>query len=108
MLTWVHFQVTYLQGSVDPYLRKDLAPRIVQLAERFAPDNVWFVETMLALFESAGDVIPPESLNNVLALVRNNFVWLVFLNPGGSQSSYLQIVRSLSEVLTATSVLRSI
>eukprot|EP00035_Acanthoeca_spectabilis_P034808 m.31001 g.31001 ORF g.31001 m.31001 type:complete len:1232 (-) comp6877_c0_seq1:65-3760(-) len=63
--------VGYLQGSVDPYLRKDLAPRIVQLAERFAPDNTWFVETMLALFESAGDVIPGESLNNVLALVAN-------------------------------------
>mmetsp|Transcript_23757 Transcript_23757/g.62092 ORF Transcript_23757/g.62092 Transcript_23757/m.62092 type:complete len:1254 (+) Transcript_23757:47-3808(+) len=63
--------VGYLQGSVDPYLRKDLAPRIVQLAERFAPDNLWFVETMLALFESAGDVIPGEALNNVLALIAN-------------------------------------
>lgn len=63
--------VTYLKSSVDPYLRKDLAPRIVQLAERFAPDNMWFVETMLALFEYAGDLISADTLNNLLALISN-------------------------------------
>lgn len=46
--------VSYLKSSVDPYLRKDLVPRIVQLAERFAPDNHWFLDTLIALFEHAG------------------------------------------------------
>ena len=31
--------VGYLSATVDPFLRKDLVPRIIQLAERFAPDN---------------------------------------------------------------------
>ena len=36
--------VGYLKSTVDMYLRKDLVPRIIQLADRFSPDNVWYVE----------------------------------------------------------------
>ena len=63
--------VAYTKGSVDPYLRKDLVPRIVQLAERFAPDNQWFLETMITLLEYAGDLVHKDTLNNLLSLIAN-------------------------------------
>jgi AP-4 complex subunit epsilon-1 len=63
--------VTYVQNSSDPYLRKELVPRIVQLAERFAPDNMWFLETMIALFKHAGDLVPDKTMNNMLMLIAN-------------------------------------
>ena len=63
--------VEYVKSSVDPYLRKDLVPRIVHLAERFAPNNQWYLETMIALFEYAGDLVPEDTLNNLLSLIAN-------------------------------------
>lgn len=63
--------VAYTKNSVDPYLRKDLVPRIVQLAERFAPDNQWFLETMITLLEYAGDLVHKDTLNNLLSLIAN-------------------------------------
>lgn len=63
--------IEYVKSSVDPYVRKDLVPRIVQIAERFAPDNQWFFETTVALFEHAGDLVPAETLNNLLGLIAN-------------------------------------
>eukprot|EP00040_Diaphanoeca_grandis_P011727 m.60127 g.60127 ORF g.60127 m.60127 type:complete len:1231 (-) comp22804_c1_seq1:183-3875(-) len=63
--------VSYTKLSVDPYLRKDLVPRIVQLAERYAPDSHWFLDTMVTLLEYAGDLIHRDALNNVLSLIAN-------------------------------------
>ena len=63
--------MAYLKSSVDPYLRKDLVPRIVGLAERFAPDNQWFLETAITLFEHAGDLVPAETFHSVLSLISN-------------------------------------
>ena len=59
----------YLRTTVDVFLRKDLVPRITQLAERFAPDNAWFVETMNTLFEIAGDLVQPEVAYNLMRLI---------------------------------------
>lgn len=61
--------LTYLRTTVDVFLRKDLVPRITQLAERFAPDNSWFVETMNALFEIAGNLVQPETAYNLMRLI---------------------------------------
>ena len=63
--------VEYLTNSVDPFLRKDLVPRVVQLAERFAPDNKWYVETMITLLENAGDLVTTETVNSMLMLISN-------------------------------------
>lgn len=43
--------ITYLRQTRDEYIRSDLVSRITQLAERFAPDNQWFLQTMNAVFE---------------------------------------------------------
>lgn len=61
--------LSYLRTTVDVFLRKDLVPRITQLAERFAPDNAWFVDTMNSLFEFAGDLVQPEVAFNLMRLI---------------------------------------
>eukprot|EP00045_Choanoeca_perplexa_P016505 m.223991 g.223991 ORF g.223991 m.223991 type:complete len:1020 (+) comp17278_c1_seq1:63-3122(+) len=61
--------VGYLKSTVDVYLRKDLVPRIIQLADRFSPDNVWYVETMNSLFRTAGDLVSSDIANNLMRLI---------------------------------------
>ena len=41
--------VAYLKSSVDIFLRKDLVPRIISLAERLAPSNIWCVALPVTL-----------------------------------------------------------
>lgn len=49
--------ITYLRQTRDEYIRSDLVARITQLAERFAPDNQWFLQTMNAVFELGKQII---------------------------------------------------
>ena len=37
----------YLQQATDQYLRAELVSRINQLAEKYAPSNQWFIQTMV-------------------------------------------------------------
>ena len=43
--------IGYLRQTRDEYIRADLVSKVTQLAERFAPDNIWFIQTMNAIFE---------------------------------------------------------
>ena len=43
--------VAYLHVTRDDYTKADLVGKVTQLAERFAPDNLWFIQTMNAVFE---------------------------------------------------------
>jgi hypothetical protein len=61
--------VSHLAAATDPYLRTDLVERITQAAERFAPSNAWYIETMLRAFELGGDLIKPDVAQNLLRLL---------------------------------------
>ncbi len=43
--------IAYLRLTTNEYVRSDLVAKITQLAERFAPDNQWFIQTMNVVFE---------------------------------------------------------
>ena len=43
--------IEYLRQTTDEYIQSDLVAKITQLAERFAPNNQWFLQTMNAIFE---------------------------------------------------------
>jgi len=59
----------FLETAVDKFLRQDLVTRISQLAERYAPDNIWFVRTMARVFELGGDLVEAEVAHNLLRLL---------------------------------------
>lgn len=59
----------HLRTSVDTHLRRELVQRITSLAERFAPNNEWYVSTMNDVFELGGDLVPAETAYNLMRLV---------------------------------------
>ena len=61
--------VAFLEQARDDAIREDVVGRISEVAERFAPDNEWFVETMTTVFRLGGDVVRPEAVQNFLGLM---------------------------------------
>ena len=50
----------------DEHIRADVATRVSELAERYAPDNHWFIDTMNRVFELAGDLVRPELADDLM------------------------------------------
>lgn len=63
---------TYLRNTTDVYLRTELVSRITQLAEKFSPNNGWFIDTMNDVFELGGKLVKPEVAHNVMKLVAES------------------------------------
>ncbi|XP_065066485.1 uncharacterized protein LOC135692305 [Rhopilema esculentum] len=61
--------IDYLRHSVDEYVRSDLVNRVTALAEKFAPDNEWFIETMNTVFELGGSLVRPQVAHNLMMLI---------------------------------------
>ncbi|KAL7554065.1 hypothetical protein ACHAWF_017454 [Thalassiosira exigua] len=59
----------FLRGSTDPYLRSDLTSKICTIAERFAPNNAWYVGTITELFKIAGDLVDAAVATNLMSLI---------------------------------------
>eukprot|EP00359_Climacostomum_virens_P008216 CAMPEP_0204903846 /NCGR_PEP_ID=MMETSP1397-20131031/4513_1 /ASSEMBLY_ACC=CAM_ASM_000891 /TAXON_ID=49980 /ORGANISM="Climacostomum Climacostomum virens, Strain Stock W-24" /LENGTH=781 /DNA_ID=CAMNT_0052072551 /DNA_START=1123 /DNA_END=3468 /DNA_ORIENTATION=+ len=55
--------------TLDTYLKADLVSKITELAERFAPDNHWYVEIMSETISIAGSQVSKEILNNYIRLL---------------------------------------
>jgi len=49
--------IQFLQTATDNFLRADLISRINQLAEKYAPSNEWFIDTMNEIFELSGQSV---------------------------------------------------
>lgn len=61
--------VLQLRQTTDVHFRTALVDRITQLAERYAPDNAWFITTMNYVFELGGDVVQVDTAHNLLRLI---------------------------------------
>ncbi|KAL7543085.1 hypothetical protein ACHAXR_013039 [Thalassiosira sp. AJA248-18] len=59
----------FLRGSTDPYLRTDLTQKICTIAERYAPNNAWYVRTITELFKIAGDLVDAAVSTNLMSLI---------------------------------------
>ncbi|ERE69898.1 AP-4 complex subunit epsilon-1 [Cricetulus griseus] len=83
----VQKMLEYLHQSKEEYIIINLVGKIAELAEKypllqldlfltldtFAPDNVWFIQTMNAVFSVGGDVMHPDILSNFLRLLAEGF-----------------------------------
>ena len=47
----------------------DICQKVSYLAETYAPSTLWYVETMIEMFEAAGDAIPVHAEHNLMKLV---------------------------------------
>ncbi|KAL9184430.1 hypothetical protein ACHAXT_002516 [Thalassiosira profunda] len=59
----------FLRGSTDPYLKSDLTTKVCTIAERYAPNNAWYVRTITELFKIAGDLVDPAVATNLTSLI---------------------------------------
>ncbi|XP_031227653.1 AP-4 complex subunit epsilon-1 isoform X2 [Mastomys coucha] len=69
----VQKMLEYLHQSKEEYIVINLVGKIAELAEKYAPDNVWFIQTMNAVFSVGGDVMHPDILSNFLRLLAEGF-----------------------------------
>jgi AP-4 complex subunit epsilon-1 len=53
----------------DQYVREEAVSRVAELAERYAPDAEWYIDTMTALFATAGDVVKPSIGQSLMRLI---------------------------------------
>jgi AP-4 complex subunit epsilon-1 len=61
----------YLKNSqLESVGRKDILTKITELAERFAPDKVWFIKIMNQLFVNFGELITDEILSKLIKLIN--------------------------------------
>jgi len=63
-----------LQDSVDVYLRTQLVEKITFLAEKFAPDTIWFIDTMARVFELGADLVKPQFAHNFVKTLAEGIV----------------------------------
>ncbi|KAM9124659.1 AP-4 complex subunit epsilon-1 isoform 2-T2 [Pangshura tecta] len=69
----VQKMLDYLRQSKEEYTIINLTGKIAELAEKYAPDNEWFIQTMNAVFSVGGDVMHPDIPNNFLRLLAEGF-----------------------------------
>nr|XP_009679902.1 PREDICTED: AP-4 complex subunit epsilon-1 [Struthio camelus australis] len=69
----VQKMLDYLKQSKEEYTIISLVGKIAELAEKYAPDNEWFIQTMNAVFSVGGDVAYPDIPNNFLRLLAEGF-----------------------------------
>lgn len=61
----------YLKSKADYSIREELVLKIAILAEIFAPDSSWYVDTMLNLIRWAGDYVSEEVWHRVIQVIIN-------------------------------------
>ncbi|XP_069480915.1 AP-4 complex subunit epsilon-1 isoform X2 [Ambystoma mexicanum] len=69
----VQKMLDYLKQSKEEYTIINLVGKIAELAEKYSPNNEWFIQTMNSVFSIGGDVMHPDIPNNFLRLLAEGF-----------------------------------
>nr|XP_034987319.1 AP-4 complex subunit epsilon-1 isoform X1 [Zootoca vivipara] len=69
----VQKMLDYLTQSKEEYTIINIVGKIAELAEKYAPDNEWFIQTMNAVFSVGGDKMHPDIPNSFLQLLAEGF-----------------------------------
>lgn len=69
----VEKMLEFLYQSKDDHTTIDLVGKVAEIAEKYAPENKWFIETMNTVFSLGGDLIQPDIPNSFLKLLSEGF-----------------------------------
>lgn len=69
----VEKMLDFLHQSKDDHTTIDLVGKVAEIAEKYAPENEWFIETMNTVFSLGGDMIQPDITNSFLKLLSEGF-----------------------------------
>lgn len=61
--------LSFLSSASDDHFRTDLVGQITQCAERYAPSNAWYVQTIVRVFELAGDKVKMSVAQTLMQLI---------------------------------------
>lgn len=61
--------LSFLATATDDHFRTDLVGQITQCAERFAPSNAWYIQTIIQVFELAGDKVKASVAHTLTQLI---------------------------------------
>lgn len=61
--------LSFLESATDDHFRTDLVGQISQCAERYAPSNAWYVQTIVRVFELAGDKVKMSVAQTLTQLI---------------------------------------
>ena len=59
----------FLRGTTDLFLKNVLTKRVCSVAERYAPNNAWYIRTITQLFEVSGDMVKQSVSQNLMSLI---------------------------------------
>jgi AP-4 complex subunit epsilon-1 len=59
----------FLRGTTDLFLKQQLTTRVCSVAERYAPNNSWYIKTITVLFEVSGDMVDLLVAQNLCSLI---------------------------------------
>ncbi|XP_047965685.1 AP-4 complex subunit epsilon-like [Salvia hispanica] len=65
--------IEYMISINDSHYKTEIASRCVELAEQFAPNNQWFIQTMNKVFEHAADLVNAKVAHNLMKLIAEGF-----------------------------------
>jgi AP-4 complex subunit epsilon-1 len=61
--------VLFLDTSTDLFLKKQLTSRVCDIAERYAPSNAWYIQTITKVLRVAGDLVDSAVAQNLMSLL---------------------------------------
>jgi AP-4 complex subunit epsilon-1 len=59
----------FLGGTTDLFLKQQLTTRVCSVAERYAPNNAWYIHTITNLFQVSGDMVDLQVAQNLMTLI---------------------------------------
>eukprot|EP00854_Cymbomonas_tetramitiformis_P010505 gene10505-12428_t len=65
----VERMIQYLKAATDPLTKADTVSKVIELAERYAPTNQWFISTVNEVIEFAGELVTDSIAQNLMRLV---------------------------------------
>lgn len=65
----VEKMMNYLRTATDEHIKRDIARKVSELAERYAPDPSWFIGVVSEVFELGGEHVEPQLAHNLMRLV---------------------------------------
>jgi AP-4 complex subunit epsilon-1 len=61
--------IDFLSHTTDLFLRKNLTKRVCAIAERYAPNNAWYIRTITKLFEVSGDLVSQDVAHQLMSFI---------------------------------------
>ncbi|EUD67865.1 hypothetical protein C922_01477 [Plasmodium inui San Antonio 1] len=66
----------HVENSLDIHFKHDLACKIIQLIERYTPDDIWFLNTINSLFLSVGELLDESYSYSLIKLLKDSSMCL--------------------------------